>query len=544
MSIEVNKEMTVDLSMKQFNVIELVQNDSARTITFNILNAGIPFNLTGLTVRAYASLNYYKDLTIINAAKGICKLNLPTQMINRAGDILLQLRITDSKKIITSFAIKMKIAKSLIDEGSMEGADELSALDVALNKVQQWNAYFEEVAPNLELKYTTELEKKVAKSKNLRIVAKEGGDYNTIMDAVNAGGDTIENPITIMVAPGTYKESVYIKQWSRLNLVGVDKKNCIIKQSHGEYLNAPLETAGERYIANITFIADHLDNPNLDVNLQKTYAFHGDKSGGGDGITLIENCRFESYQNASVGLGIYNNQTFHFKNCEFYSKIADNSPQKNIGAVFAHNSVEGGETNGQLIFENCTFYMDNSQNDYGYACYINDANLTNGDGTGNAVDVKFVNCTLERKKGKHVNALRVDNASSISNLSGSITLNQISCGNNISQLNFPQLVWCDVTLTSPIENVAGCTPLRYCKDDNKVRIEGTIRGLTNGSINTLFTLPVGYRPKYSQFFNTISYNESSIQIGKILVYNNGNVTIEGTFNSIRTDICVEFYAEK
>ena len=68
--------------------------------------------------------------------------------------------------------------------------------------------------------------------KNIRTVAKTGGEYNTIMDAVNAGGDTIENPITIKVAPGIYKESVAIKQWTRLNLVGEDKTTCKIRQDH------------------------------------------------------------------------------------------------------------------------------------------------------------------------------------------------------------------------------------------------------------------------------------------------------------------------
>ena len=389
------------------------------------------------------------------------------------------------------------------------------------------------------------IENKV-KLKNIRTVAKTGGEYHTIMDAVNAGGDTIENPITIKVAPATYKESVVIKQWTRLNLVGEDKTTCIIRQDHGLYENAPLETCGERYIANLTFIATHDDNPTLDINLQKSYAFHGDKSSGGDGTTLVENCRFESYQNASVGLGIYNNQTFHFKNCEFYSKIDWNSPQANIGAFFAHNNAAGGETNGKLILENCTFFMDNDRSGYGHACYINDANLTDGDGSGNAINVKFINCTLKRRVGEHINAIRLDNTTSINNLSGTITLDKISNGNNISQLNFPQLNWVDVTLTSPIANVGSSfTPLRYSKDINgKVRIEGTLKGLTSGSTNTLFTLPVGYRPKYHMFYDIVNYKDSTLQIGKLLVNRNGNVTIEGTLNTDRNDICVEFYAEQ
>lgn len=408
--------------------------------------------------------------------------------------------------------------------------------------------YIGDGTENIELINKNKLQEIIdaKKGKSIRIVAKTGGDYNTIMGAVDAGGDTPIDPITIQVFPGTYKESVYIKQWSRLNLVGTNRKDCIIRQDHGEYANAPLETAGERYIANLTFISTHDDNPTLNLTLQKNYAFHGDKSSGGDGATLIENCRFESYQNASVGLGVYNNQKFIFKNCEFYSKINYDSPQANVGTFYAHNSIANGATNGELVFDNCEFFMDNDRDGYGYACYINDANLTNGDGLGNSLNVKFINCTLKRNIGGHVNTIRVDNSSSINNLSGSITLDKSSNGNNISILNYPQLVWYDITLSSPIANIgSNFTPLRYSKDINgKVRIEGTITGLTSGSTNTLFTLPVGFRPMYHKFYDVVNYSGSTPQIGKLLVNRNGIVTIEGTLNTSRTDICVEFYAEQ
>ena len=382
--------------------------------------------------------------------------------------------------------------------------------------------------------------------KNIRTVAKSGGEYNTIMEAVNVGGDTTENPITIQLYPGTYEEQVYIKQWSRINLVGTNKKDCIVVNHKGGYTDETLITAGERYIANITFKATHEKSTTGDKSLWKSYAFHGDKSSGGDGTTLIENCRFESYHNASVGLGIYNNQKFHFKGCEFYAKIDYDSSQANVGAFFAHNSVAGGPTNGELILENCTFLMDNDRNGYGHACYINDANLTNGDGTGNPINVKFINCTLKRKFGEHVNAIRLDNTTSIDNLSGSITLDKTSNGNNISQLNFPQFIWNDVTLISPITNVgSNFTPLRYSKDVNGlVRIEGAIKGLTTGKTNTLFTLPIGYRPKYHKFYDVVNYNDGIAQIGKILINRNGAVTIEGTLNDNRNDINIEFYAEQ
>ena len=190
--------------------------------------------------------------------------------------------------------------------------------------------------------------------------------------------------------------------------------------------------------------------------------------------------------------------------------------------------------------------MDNDRAGYGHACYINDANLTDGDGSGNVINVKFINCTLRRRNGFHVDDIRLDNTTSINNLSGSITLDKISYGNNIACLNFPQLTWYGVTLTLPIENVgSNFAPLRYSKDiTGKVRIEGTIKGLTSGSTNTLFTLPIKYRPKYHKFYDIVNYSGSTIQIGKLLVNRNGDVTIEGTLNTVRTDICVEFYAEE
>ena len=390
------------------------------------------------------------------------------------------------------------------------------------------------------------LDTKAKKGKNIRIIAKENGDYTLPSQCIEAGGDNVDNPITMVVHPGIYEDQVYIRQWSRMNMIGTNKKDCIIVNHGGGYTDEPLITAGERYIANLTFRATHEKSISTSNADWKAYAFHGDKSSGGDGTTLIENCRFESYQNASVGLGIYNNQKFHFKNCEFYSKIDYDSPQANIGAFFAHNNVNGGTTNGELILENCDFFMDNDRAGYGYACYINDANLTNGDGSGNALNVKFINCTLKRRKGDHVNAIRLDNTTSINNLSGSIKIDKVSHGNNINCLNFPQLIWTNVVLTSPIQNLgSNFTPLRYAKHTNgKVRIEGTIKGLVSGSSNTLFTLPIGYRPKYHMFFDVVNYEGSTVQIGKILINRNGDVSIDGTLNTNKTNICVEFYAEQ
>ena len=376
-----------------------------------------------------------------------------------------------------------------------------------------------------------QLETKALKGKNIRIIAKENGDYSLPSLCVADGGDTMENPITMLLFPGTYEDQVYIKQWSRINFVGTNKKDCIVVNHGGGYSDEPLITAGERYIANITFKATHEKSTITDKNLWKSYAFHGDKSEGGDGTTLIENCRFESYHSASVGLGIYNNQKFHFKNCEFYSKIDWDSTQANIGAFFAHNNVAGGETNGQLILENCNFFMDNDRSGYGHACYINDANLTDGDGTGNELNVKFINCTLYRKVGGHVNAIRLDNTTNSGNLSGSIKLDNSSNGNNIAQLNTPQMIWEYPTLPDGISNFNGSfSQCRYGKDrSGNIIIEGLIKGCSDNM--DLFTLPIGFRPKYNKYFTIISNDGTTLSTGSMIINSNGVVRLDKNIGS-------------
>ena len=461
--------------------------------------------------------------------KRLTAIELMMLIIERTNGLLNHVEIIDVKLANLLETIRTTTLEALnkwTQDGTLDELINQSALKTVNDRIDETNAQLSRVLAN-----------------NLRMVSKGESEYSTIMSAVEAGGDTADNPITIMVAAGTYEEQVYIKQWTRINLVGTNKKDCIVVNHGGSYTDEPLITAGERYIANMTFRATHEKSTTTNKNLWKSYAFHGDKSSGGDGTTLVENCRFESYHNASVGLGIYNNQTFHFKDCEFYSKIDWDSEQANIGAFFAHNNVAGGKTNGKLIFENCNFFMDNDRAGYGHACYINDANLTNGDGSGNSMNVQFINCTLLRNVGGFVNALRVDTATSIDKLSGSIKL-MYSNGNNISSLNSPQFVWNEVQLPDGVTNLgSNFTPLRYCKNIvGEVVVEGTVKGASSGQSTKLFTLPIGYRPKYHRFYD-VNDTEGS-KIGKVLVNRNGDVTIEGNLSSSRIDISFSFLAEE
>ena len=539
------KIIKFDINKNLYNTLIAKQGDTkSRFLLFNLLDGSIPFSLENRSVRVYAvkpdRTEVFNDLIITDAAKGYCILELTTQMLAVAGTVKLELMVIEEDKKLTSNIFYMDVKESINSEKAVVSTNEFGALLTALSSLNEYDNYKREIAAARDgeanlltkvKKIDEQLETKALKGKNIRIIAKENGDYSLPSLCVADGGDTMENPITMLLFPGTYEDQVYIKQWSRINFVGTNKKDCIVVNHGGGYSDEPLITAGERYIANITFKATHEKSTITDKNLWKSYAFHGDKSEGGDGTTLIENCRFESYHSASVGLGIYNNQKFHFKNCEFYSKIDWDSTQANIGAFFAHNNVAGGETNGQLILENCNFFMDNDRSGYGHACYINDANLTDGDGTGNELNVKFINCTLYRKVGGHVNAIRLDNTTNSGNLSWSIKLDNSSNGNNIAQLNTPQMIWEYPTLPDGISNFNGSfSQCRYGKDrSGNIIIEGLIKGCSDNM--DLFTLPIGFRPKYNKYFTIISNDGTTLSTGSMIINSNGVVRLDKNIGS-------------
>jgi len=111
-----------------------------------------------------------------------------------------------------------------------------------------------------------------SKIANTNIVAKSGGDYDTIQSAVDAA----QAGTTIVVYPGEYAEKVTLKDG--VSLVGTDRKNCIIRKdvagngSLGEHLVTL--TNGE--VRNLTLNNTHAGYSSTAIMI----------TGGG----IVENC--------------------------------------------------------------------------------------------------------------------------------------------------------------------------------------------------------------------------------------------------------------
>lgn len=254
---------------------------------------------------------------------------------------------------------------------------------------------------------------------SLITVDKNGlGDYRTISEAVSNANDSAEHPVTILVQPGIYKESVKIRGGRHLSLVGVNKNTCIIQTDSGQYTEPPLEIQGEAYISNLTIIATHDDNLTTNVDSLRAYAVHCDYEGAG--TTEFNNCLLISHQNASIGCGLHNNQTLKIVNCELISKTPTESSMTTNGSLFVHDG--NGATNQKLIVKDSVIKSVN-----GYSMYLNGF-------YGTEVEATFYNNVFWSNALKNSDAsIHLDSA--VNGISNNIKLTDDSFGNNVNLLN-------------------------------------------------------------------------------------------------------------
>ena len=173
-----------------------------------------------------------------------------------------------------------------------------------------------------------------AKSDKSVVTVSPYGDkrFRTITEAVNYATSLTskENPITILIYPGVYDEIINIQN-KNLSLIGVNKKDCIIRSNSGEYADAPIFASGNFYIANLTIKATHdgtadfVEHRTDDYKIG-SYGLHIDYSIYSDTtekLGIVENCNIYSAQNQAVGIGMAKNCKYIIKNCELINDTPD-----------------------------------------------------------------------------------------------------------------------------------------------------------------------------------------------------------------------------
>ena len=137
------------------------QGDTARVLTFSILDKGVPFNLTGKTVRAKIvkpdNTKCYNDLTITNATGGECDLKLTNQVLAVAGKVNCQLEIKEGDELLSTIIFTIDVETSIDINGAVESTNEFTALENGIIKLDEWDKYFKETSGAIEEKYTERL---------------------------------------------------------------------------------------------------------------------------------------------------------------------------------------------------------------------------------------------------------------------------------------------------------------------------------------------------------------------------------------------------
>lgn len=215
-------------------------------------------------------------------------------------------------------------------------------------------------------------------------VSKAGGSkYKTINSALNDAYkiESKNNPVTIIVEPGTYEEVLFIKGQHYISIIGTNRNECILRYDTADYNQAPLRISGECYIANLSIIStankyhsstgngsdawiqdvkNGVSNPDW-LHTIGSYAVHcDDVTNGEQTVSRFENCYMYSETFPAFGAGMQLNNTIELINCDIITKLdieIYNTGLSNAqGALLVHGKFPQesiSEPNQRLFVKDC-----------------------------------------------------------------------------------------------------------------------------------------------------------------------------------------------
>lgn len=144
------KIIKLDINKKLYQRITAKQRDvKSRYLFFHLLDGAIPFNLTGKSVRVYAikpdKTEIFNDLQIVDAAKGVCKLELTTQILEIDGIVFMEIMVTEGLSKLTSNIFELEVGKSINSEAAIISTNEFTALVNGLASLSEYDSYKSEL---------------------------------------------------------------------------------------------------------------------------------------------------------------------------------------------------------------------------------------------------------------------------------------------------------------------------------------------------------------------------------------------------------------
>lgn len=225
-----SKKVDIDVSKDLYNPMQVKQSDNARYLLFRILDNGVPFDLTGKTVRFFGKKpdgkEIYNDMTITSATKGECELRLTSGALSTPGILQLEIEIKENENTISTFILDVDIKKSLRSNSSIESSNEFTALENGITKLDEWDKYFKETSGAIEEKYTERLNGiDSSLEKNAKLIKCTDGEAITLeIASYSSSGFKIKFPRGIL----EITQPIYVCEGAE-----IDFNYCTIKRKTG-----------------------------------------------------------------------------------------------------------------------------------------------------------------------------------------------------------------------------------------------------------------------------------------------------------------------
>ena len=156
------QNLVLDINKKCNQIVTAnVGEVGSRFLKINIIDNGMPVDLTGVTVYLYAKkaddTKVFNTVKVEDAKQGIVLVEITSQVLAIEGIIKLTLLLVKDNARLATKIFNLKVDETIIDDEAIESANEFGALTESLSKLGEWNSYFEETSGKIEEKYTERL---------------------------------------------------------------------------------------------------------------------------------------------------------------------------------------------------------------------------------------------------------------------------------------------------------------------------------------------------------------------------------------------------
>lgn len=159
--MKINNHIVLDFNKTKQVDTQTIQCDmNSRFVRVSLRHNNSPIDLSDVRVCIMAvkpdGKEIFNDCTVIDAQNGIAEFEITKQMGIVVGEVECQIKLFGKEKLLSSSIFNLSVSKSLFPN-SQDSKDQLNTLIDSINRVDEWDAQFEQKYNGLEQKYAHDI---------------------------------------------------------------------------------------------------------------------------------------------------------------------------------------------------------------------------------------------------------------------------------------------------------------------------------------------------------------------------------------------------